>query len=180
MFGFQNYPTKYSDINFRKVKALMEIFSSYEFGYADHCSWDEENNEMITLAGASLGMSFIEKHVTTVLGEQRTDFQSAISIDQLISLREKLKVLEECLGTGQMELNDAEKKYSIYGPMKKAGLYNQNLEKGHSFSKQDFFFKRTKEVSELSQLQVLNLLGKKIRHKVQEGNFIKQSDFEKS
>ena len=180
MFGFQNYPTKYSDINFRKVKALMEIFSSYKFGYADHCGWDEENNEMITLVGASLGMSFIEKHVTTALGEQRADFQSAISIDQLVSLREKLKVLEECFGTGQMELNDAEKKYSVYGPMKKAGLYNKDLEKGHYFSKEDFSFKRTKEVSELSQLQVLSLLGMKTRHKVQEDHFIKESDFEKS
>jgi len=65
MHGFQNYPTKYEDINFSKIKKIMQLFPLYKHGYADHTAWNNENNVQITLFGAALGMDYIEKHVTT-------------------------------------------------------------------------------------------------------------------
>ena len=84
MHGFQNYPTKYEDINFLKVKRIMELFPQYKHGYADHTAWNHEHNILITLLGASLGMDYIEKHVTISTGEGKTDWQAAINIETFI------------------------------------------------------------------------------------------------
>ena len=81
MFGFQNYPTVYQDVNLNKVRRIMNLYQGLEFGYADHTAWDSPHNELITLLGAASGMSYIEKHVTTNYGEKRTDWPAAISIE---------------------------------------------------------------------------------------------------
>ncbi|MDQ6964624.1 MAG: N-acetylneuraminate synthase family protein, partial [Mariprofundales bacterium] len=36
MFGFQNYPTKYRDINLRKIRKIQATYAGKRFGYADH------------------------------------------------------------------------------------------------------------------------------------------------
>ena len=109
MHGFQNFPTKYSDINFNKIRKIMGLYPGFKHGYADHTAWDEPNNLLVTLLGAAQGMSYIEKHVTTVYGEERNDWQSAISIDMFNELCEKIQVLNECFGNGKLDLNNAEK-----------------------------------------------------------------------
>jgi len=178
MFGFQNYPTKYEDINFRKVQKIMKLYPKYEYGYADHSAWDEPNNILITLFGAAMGMSYVEKHVTTEYGKQRTDWNSSISIGMINELYEKLKILSDCNGTGFLELNEAEKKYSIYGPMKKAAIVNRNLLSTQILQKEDFSFKRTKQISDLSQLDVINLIGKTLSADVAKGNVLYKKYFD--
>ena len=93
MFGFQNYPTKYEDINFKKIKKIMNLYPKYAFGYADHTAWDEPNNELITLLGASLGMRYIEKHITTKHGLKRCDWNSAISIKMFNKIHKQFNYL---------------------------------------------------------------------------------------
>jgi N,N'-diacetyllegionaminate synthase len=66
MFGFQNYPTKYEDVNLSKIKKIQSLYPNKLFGYADHTAWNEPNNELITLLVASNNMSYVEKHVTNV------------------------------------------------------------------------------------------------------------------
>ena len=45
MYGFQNYPTRYEYVNFEKMKKVQQMFG-LPVGYADHTSWDDENNEV--------------------------------------------------------------------------------------------------------------------------------------
>ena len=127
MFGFQNYPTKYEDVNLLKIRKIQELFRGSMFGYADHTAWDEENNDLITLLVSSNGMDFIEKHVTTEYGNERCDFSAAISIDQFNKLHKEVGLLNKLYGDGSMELNEAEKKYSSYGPMKMAAIATHDL-----------------------------------------------------
>ena len=160
MHGFQNYPTKYEDINLKKIKKIMNLFPNFEHGYADHSAWDELNNIAITLFGATLGMNYIEKHVTTAYGDKNyPDWNSAISIEMFNELINKLDTLEQCMGDGNLELNNAEKKYSIYGPMKKAAFYARNINKGELLEKDMINFKRSSLVSNMSQLDVISKLG---------------------
>ena len=49
MFGFQNYPTKYADVNLKRIRKIQALYSDKKYGYADHTAWNEENNELITL-----------------------------------------------------------------------------------------------------------------------------------
>ena len=113
MHGFQNYPTQYKDINFNKVRKIKDILSNFKHGYADHTGWNEPQNQFITLIGGTLGMKFIEKHVTNVYGIERCDWNSAISIDMFNDLIANWKLIEQCFGDGKLELNDAEKKISL-------------------------------------------------------------------
>jgi N,N'-diacetyllegionaminate synthase len=172
MFGFQNYPTKYEDINLHKIKKIQNLFQNKFYGYADHTAWNHTNNELITLLVASNEMSFIEKHVTTEYGQERCDYSSAISIDQFSELSKKIKILDRLYGDGSMDLNLAEQKYSSYGPMKMAAITSKDLRKGEKLTKSDFNFCRTSQNSNLSQIEILNAIGSKLSENIQAGQVI--------
>ena len=153
MFGFQNYPTIYKDLNFRKIKRVMDLFPHCEYGYADHCSWDEPNNILVTVLGAALGMNYIEKHVTTEYGVERTDWNSAISIDLFNEIKAKLEVLNLCMGDGMLKLNAAESEYSVHGPNKKAGVLTQDVNSGTKFTLDMVQYQRSGQLTDLSIIE---------------------------
>ena len=68
--------------------------------------------------------------------------------------------MSQLFGNGSMDLNEGEKSYSIYGPMKMAGLANQDLKKGSKLKLKDFDFCRTSQITNLSQLALLDSVGK--------------------
>ncbi len=178
MHGFQNYPTKISDINLLKIKKIMSMYPNLEHGYADHTSWDHKDNITTTLLGASLGMKFIEKHVTNVMGSERTDWQAAISIEIFNEIAKKVNVLLEANGDGKLELNDGEKKYSSYGMMKKAGILIKDVIKGELFKVEDIEFKRTAQNSDLSQLDLINCEEKIFSRSISKGSVLNKIDFQ--
>jgi sialic acid synthase SpsE len=179
MFGFQNYPTKHKDINFGKMRRIMRLFPEFQFGYADHTVWDEPNNVLITILGAALGIDYVEKHVTIAFGEERIDWLSAVSIDMLNEIKEKMELIEACNGDGLLRLNKAEENYSIYGPMKKAAIFSQNLKAGQKLEKDMLAFKRTGQVSDMSQLEVLQNIGEKITEDIRAGQVLMRKHLKK-
>jgi N,N'-diacetyllegionaminate synthase len=162
MFGFQNYPTKYENVNLGKIRKIQALYPREKFGYADHTSWDEDNNELITLLVSANGMDFIEKHVTTDYGKERCDYSAAISIEQLNMLYKKMKLLEKLNGNGSMILNKAEKDYSTYGPMKMAAIAKQDLVKGSKLRMDDVHFCRTSQSTGISQIDLIKIIGNKL------------------
>ena len=166
MFGFQNYPTKYEDVNLGKIRKIQAIYPGHKFGYADHTSWDEDNNQLITLLVCANGMDFIEKHVTTDYGKERCDFSAAISIEQLNMLYKKIKLLENLYGNSSMLLNKAEEEYSRYGPMKMAAIAKHNIAKGSKLTIDDIHFCRTSQSTEISQIDLLEIIGEKLVEEV--------------
>jgi len=158
MFGFQNYPTKYADVNLIKIRKIQSLYANKKFGYADHTAWNEENNELITLLVSANGMRYIEKHVTTEYGKERCDYSAAISIEMFNVLADKVKLLESITGDGSLLLNRGEKTYSQYGPMKMAGVATENINKGKTITVEDIHFCRTSQNTDLSQLELLDKL----------------------
>jgi N,N'-diacetyllegionaminate synthase len=180
MHGFQNYPTSYEDINFSKMRRIMNLYPQYEHGYADHTSWDHEHNVLISLLGASMGMNYLEKHTTITTGKGRTDWQAAISIDTFNILSERLKIIEEANGNSLLELNSGEKAYSTFGVMKKAAILNKDVKKGGELCLDDFDFKRTGQNSDLSQLDVINSIGLVYAQDLSKGHCISKHDIQQS
>jgi sialic acid synthase SpsE len=172
MFGFQNYPTHYENINFRKIQRIMNLFPEFTCGYADHTAWNEPNNILITLMGAALGMDYIEKHVTNVYGKERVDWNSAISIDMFNEIADKLEILSRCKGDGLIKLNDGEEKYSVYGPMKKTAVLKVAARKDDILTVDKIQFQRTKETTDLSQLDVIKSFGCKIVSNLKAGTIL--------
>jgi len=176
MHGFQNYPTNYQDINFSKIRRIIQMYPNYQHGYADHTAWDNEYNTLITLIGAALGVNYIEKHVTIKTGKGRTDWQASISIDDFNSMSELLKIVETANGDGLLKFNEGEKTYSTFGIMKKAAILSCEVKKGDVLSMENFDFKRTGQASDLSQLDVINSIGKMFRTNLFSGYCINSND----
>jgi N,N'-diacetyllegionaminate synthase len=174
MFGFQNYPTLFEDVNLNKIRKIMKFFPKFQYGYADHTAWNSQYNELITLLGAASGMSYVEKHVTTMFGKKRIDWPAAISIKMFNDLHKKINILKRLNGNGLIEMNESEKKYSIFGPMKKSAILNQNIKKGNLLTQKKIKFIRTKEISDMSQLEVIKSFGKKIMKDLKEGIVLKR------
>jgi N,N'-diacetyllegionaminate synthase len=162
MFGFQNYPTVYEDVNLNKIRKIMRLFDNFEYGYADHTAWDSPHNELVTLLGAASGMSYIEKHVTTNYGENRVDWPAAISIEMFNNLYEKIKILDGLNGNGSMSMNKGELSYSVFGPMKKAAILKRDVKKGEILSLEMINFIRTKNISNMSQVDIIQSIGKTV------------------
>lgn len=177
MHGFQNYPTQYNDINFLKTKKIMDLYPNIKHGYADHTAWNHENNVLITLLGASMGMEYLEKHVTTAPGESRTDWQAAISVENFVKIEEKLKVLEEAKGDGFLKMNKGEEAYSTFGKMKKAAVLVEDVSKGDQLKLEHIRFKRTGQNSDLSQVDVIRRIGRTFTKNLSRGSTINQQDF---
>lgn len=172
MFGFQNFPTKYEDINFAKMRRIMKLFPGFQFGYADHTAWDEPNNILITLFGAALGMDYVEKHITIAYGEERIDWSAAVSIDMFNEIKEKMGLLEACNGDGLLRFNKGEQDYSIFGPMKKAAILTKDLKAGQKLERDMLAFKRTGHISDLSQVEALQSIGKEITKDIRTGQVL--------
>ena len=113
------------------------------------------------------------------MGKKRCDFSAAISIEQLNQLHKEVGVLNKLYGDGSMELNDAEKMYSSYGPMKMAAIAIHSLVKGEKLSKNDFHFRRTSQVSDISQLDILEVIGNKLASNIKANQVILSKHIEK-
>ncbi len=179
MFGFQNYPTRYKDVNLGKIRKIQKIYSNKKFGYADHTAWDEDNNELVTLLVSANNMEYVEKHVTTQYGQQRCDYSAAISIDQLNRLARKIRVVDSICGDGSLPLNKAEQNYSIYGPMKMAAIAKYELKKGDVLSMNEVHFCRTSQITSMSQTDLLESIGLKFTKDIKSGQIIDWTQLDK-
>jgi len=177
MHGFQNYPTKFEDINFNKIRKIMRLYPNFKHGYADHTGWNEPDNLLITLMGASLGMNYIEKHVTTAYGQNRIDSSAAINIEMFNELHKKLQLLSACNGNGLLEMNVGERKYSTFGQMKKAAKLKSDVIEGEILREEHLRFIRTGESSDLSQLEILNRIGSKFSKDICKSSVLQANDF---
>ena len=93
------------------------------------------------------------------------------------NLYEKIKVLDGLNGDGALSMNKGELSYSIFGPMKKAAVLNKNVFEGSVFSLEMINFIRTKGVSNMSQLDVIQSIGKIINQDLDQGTILMNQFF---
>ncbi|MDY6531274.1 N-acetylneuraminate synthase family protein [Acinetobacter faecalis] len=177
MFGFQNYPTRYEDVNFNKIRRVMQAFPEYEFGYADHTAWDLKENVLITLMGAAVGMDYIEKHVTIKYGEQRTDWSAAVSFEMLEEIKKGMNILEQCNGDGLLALNTSEQQYCKPGIMKQIGIANCDIPEGEIFDMNSVSFLRSGLLNGMQQLDLWAMQGKVLTKSLTKGDVISSTHF---
>jgi sialic acid synthase SpsE len=178
MFGFQNFPTKYEDINLSKVRKIQALYPNKDYGYADHTAWNEDNNELITLLVTANGISYVEKHVTTAYGQERCDYSAAISIDMFNQLASKVKTLSQVNGDGLIKLNAGEKKYTIYGPMKLAAIASRDIKAGDVLDMTNVRFCRTSQITKMSQVDVVEMVGSVFNKNIDKNMIIDWECFE--
>lgn len=171
MYGFQNYPTRYEDVNLDKMIKLKQLFD-LPVGYADHTDPNNEYNEVISTLGVSMGINVCEKHFTHAIGEQRIDAQSAISLEQLKKVRSLMDIIVTCKGHGSLKMSDGELAYGNTGPMKKAIVARRKIEKGEEIVLENIAFKRTNEGTYILQSFLPKLIGLKANKDIEADAFI--------
>ncbi len=171
MYGFQNYPTDYADVNLERLKKYQSLFN-YPIGYADHTDPEDDNNAFVSVMATAVGVNVLEKHFTHAYGDKRIDAQSAVSIDTMKKIKELQNTAFTVLGNGSLELSAAEKKYGDTGPMKKAIVASKVIEQGELLTLDHIAFKRTNDSSTLKQLQLQDILGLKTKHRIEKDEII--------
>ncbi|UCS93245.1 N-acetylneuraminate synthase family protein [Echinicola marina] len=159
MHGFQNYPTSYSDIFLERIEKIGHLFD-LPMGYADHTDPTDVNNEWISVLGLTKGAFVIEKHFTTKVGEKRIDSQAAVSLKQILKVKELAGLLHQVLGGDKpLDYSLAELKYGNTGPMKKAPVARVSIKSGEKITRDNIAFKRTKESANILQKDLIKLLN---------------------
>ena len=74
-------------------------------------------------------------------------------------------------------MTSGEKSYSVFGPMKKAAILISDIPKGGILRLKDIKFVRTKEISDMSQLDVISSIGKKISRNLKKGSILMSKYF---
>ena len=101
MLGYQAYPTPNDDINNFKINFLKKKFKkiNLKYGYADHSTGNM--GDLPSLAAASLGAEYIEKHVTIKYFKNRPleDYESALLPDNFEKFVKNIKFGLESLGS---------------------------------------------------------------------------------
>ena len=175
MYGFQSYPTNYSDINLSKMNKIRDLFN-LQVGYADHTAFNDTNNEIISVMAAMMGYNILEKHYTPDFGVERIDFHAAVGKKQMLKIKELMNLALTVLGNGSLKMSEAELKYGNTGPMKKAIVAKKDIKKGEILSLNNLWFKRTEESSPLKQYIFPQLLGLTTKKDIKEDEII---DFSK-
>ena len=176
MHGFQNYPTRFEDVNLNKIRKISALYHDRQVGYADHTGWNESDNGLITLLVTANGMGYVEKHVTTAYGEERCDWSAAISIPMFNDLARKIKLLDRLDGDGSLRLNSGEKAYSRFGSMKMAAIITTDVPDGATLTRDMFTFKRTGKTSNLGQIEVLEAVNHSVARPLSPGHLLQRED----
>ncbi|WP_299259069.1 N-acetylneuraminate synthase family protein [uncultured Aquimarina sp.] len=177
MYGFQNYPTRYEEINLNKMLKLKDLFD-LPVGYADHTDPSNPLNEYVSTLGMPLGINVCEKHFTHAFGEKRIDAQAAVTLEQLANIREMMDVANISLGDGTLAMSDAELSYGNTGPMKKAIVAKTKIKKGEVISLENVSFKRTNESTYMLQSFFPRLIGLTVNKDIEMDDFIDFSNVE--
>lgn len=176
MYGFQSYPTKYTDINLSKMLKIRDLFK-FPVGYADHTAFDDPNNEVISCMAVIMGINILEKHYTPDYGIERIDYHAAVGKMQMVKIKELMMLALKVYGNGNLKMSKAELEYGNTGPMKKAIVAKKDIKKGEKLSMDNLWFKRTVEESSIKQNQFLQLIGLRALQYIEEDEIV---DFTKA
>jgi len=175
VYGFQSYPTKYTDINLSKMLKIRDLFS-LPIGYADHTAFDDPSNEIISIMGAMMGINVLEKHYTLDYGKERIDYHAAVGKKQMLRIKELMELALVVYGGGELRMSKPELEYGNVGPMKKAIIAKKFIKKGQKLSLDNLCFKRTEEEAYTKQYQFLQLVGLEATEDIKEDEMV---DFSK-
>ncbi len=98
------YPTPFRDANIRAMLTLGET-TGCEYGYSDHTIGND-----VAIAAVALGASLIEKHFTLDKNMEGPDHIASIEPEELKSLVNSVRHIEEALGSGIKTVSDSERR----------------------------------------------------------------------
>ncbi|WP_108649714.1 N-acetylneuraminate synthase [Dongshaea marina] len=147
------YPTPFSSANLNTLNTLKVAFG-LKTGYSDHTLGIE-----ISLAAVALGASIIEKHFTLTRTLKGPDHSASLEPDELKSMINKIRNIEQAMGKGIKAPVDDELVNSDVA--RKSLIASKAIKKGELFTKDNLTIKRPG--SGISPYSYWEYLGKRAK-----------------
>ncbi len=144
MHGFQGFPTRIDDTNFRLLNVLKERYP-YHLGFADHIDAESELALSLPLVAIGYGVSVIEKHITLDRSKKGRDYYSALNPDEFARLVGMVRQIEKAYGINEIVPGESKAEVTYRRLMKKKIVASRDIPKGHLITLEDLSFKRTEE-----------------------------------
>lgn len=141
IYGFQSEPTEIYENNFLKLRALMDHFKEYKFGFMDHSHGGKKESLYTSLLPLSYGVELIEKHFTLNRKKKIEDYISGLSKKNFNKFIKIIRFYEQSLGKYSLKISNIEKIYSLKAL--KVVVAKKNILKNKLLKKSDLSLKRT-------------------------------------
>lgn len=128
------YPCPFQDVNLAAMQTMKDTFD-IPVGYSDHTS-----GIAISIAAAARGAVVIEKHFTLDRKMKGPDHQASLEPDELKSLVDGIRAVEQALGSGVKKPAPSEKKNIAIA--RKSLVAARAIKRGEVFTEENLTSKR--------------------------------------
>lgn len=163
-----NYPTAFTDVNLRAMLTLKEAFK-LPVGYSDHTVGIE-----VSVAAVALGAQVIEKHFTLDKTTAGPDHRASLEPDELKTMVEKIRHVEQALGDGIKRCARSEEKNKFVS--RKSIVAGRDIKQGEEITWEMIQFKRPGHGMMPGEIKLV--LGKKAKNNLQKDDLITYKDLE--
>ncbi|MCV3373788.1 N-acetylneuraminate synthase [Campylobacter lari] len=144
------YPTPFKDVNLKAMQTIKEAFK-LPVGYSDHTL-----GMIIPIAAVAMGACVIEKHFTLDKNMQGPDHLASLNPDELKTMVQSIRELEQALGNGIKKPSESETKNINIG--RKSLVAASPIKKGDFFTEKNLGVKRPG--NGISPMEWDNIIGK--------------------
>ena len=160
-----SYPADKKDLNLNLIDTISKKFK-YKVGYSDHSLGDQA-----CLAAVAKGALVIEKHVTLSKKMRGPDHKTSSTIDEFKSMVNKIRDLEEMMGTNIKKFS--KKEINVKNAARKSIVAVNDIKKGSIIRLLDITFKRPG--TGISPLEAKKVIGKKAKYFIKKDTLLKKS-----
>jgi N,N'-diacetyllegionaminate synthase len=165
MYGFQAEPTPIEENNLLRIPELLSRYPNLSVGFMDHSSGESDEALYLPLMAVSLGVSYIEKHLTLDPILQIEDYISALEPQRFEKFVNLMKTMELALGISSFDITEKEQVYKNLAG--KVVVSKRDIKMGEILQEKDLVLKRVStDGSPNSFRQINELLGKKIENDI--------------
>ena len=163
MHGFQTYPTPVEESNLVKIYQFKELFKDkLKYGYMDHIDAELDLASTLPLSLSTIGIDYIEKHITHNRKEKGIDYYSSFQPDEMSKFVDDLSSITGSFGHKDVFFSEAEKKYRSQA--KKVYIWADNFSKGKKITLNDIDMKRVD--GDTPSLDYKHIIGKTLERSV--------------
>lgn len=168
MVGFQAFPSNVDDLKLGKISWLKKKYPNLQIGYADHSAWDSEDAIRSNEWAYFLGARYFEKHITSKPGEERWDWQSALSVDGCEKIIHSLEFLDsKVMRYNELDFDQIEDRELVYRNRQKVAVAARNLAAGTVLKASDIQLRMLDSTE--GEVDIQSLLSKRTNRDVEKG-----------
>ena len=156
-------------INLNVIKTYAKKFPDVILGLSDHT-----HGCTAVLGSVALGARVIEKHFTDNCEREGPDHKFSMDPQSWKEMVDRTRELESCLGNGIKVVEENEKETVVL--QRRALRAIKDLNAGETINSEDFFPLRPCPQDAMQPTDLENIINKKLRNNVTEGDIIKWKD----